>query len=301
MKVFSQLAWTILVSSVVLFAVTACGGGGGGGVDGAAFTGVQTQAVIDDSNAEQLVLDAYSGGSITDPLVIPLAAGRGSNQPLAPLARILPGSFPTLDFVPTVSPLAVQAIPGTCGGTATATVNEGSTSASGSIVYSNYCDAGVTLNGSVSFSATLNSSTNVVSMTMSFSSLTSNEGSLAGSMSMSFDLDDPVAPMTIGMNIVLTDAFTNRSYWVENYTIVITPGVATADSATVAGTYHDFDLGHISFTTTNPLLIDTVTGIPEAGTIHFVGANGTFADLTAIGGGNYTLNVSTGTVFNGTF
>jgi len=297
MRVFNRVIRTILVTTLASIALVACGGGGGGGSNG--FTGVTTLAVIDDSNAQQLVTDAYAGGSLTDPLVIPLAVGGSQNLDLAPLGGVLFDSLPDLDFAPTVKPLYVETLPGTCGGTATANISEGSTSASGSIVYENYCDAGVTLNGSVTFSASLNTSTNVVSMSMNFNSLTAGGESLSGTVSMSFDLDDPNAATTMGMNIVLTDSF-GQTYWVDHYNIVITPGVSF-DTAVVSGTYHDFDAGHVVITTIDPLQVDSFSGIPESGTLHFAGANGTYADLVATGGGGYTLTISTGTDITGSF
>lgn len=289
MKGFKRVIRTIIVTTLASITLVACGGGGGGGggVTNPGFTGVQTQAVIDDSNVQQLVFDAYDGGSLTDAMVIPLAVGSSQSQPLAPLGQVLFDALPSLDFAPTVTPLAVTSIDGTCGGTATANISEGQTSASGSIVYDNYCDAGVTLNGSVTLSATLNTSTNVVSMTMSFNSLTAGVGSISGTISMSEDLDDPSAPMTMSMNIVLTDAL-NQTYWVENYTMTITPG-GTVDSVQISGTYHDFDAGHVVITS-DSLQVDSITGAPESGTLHFAGANGTYANLTATGSGGYTLD-----------
>jgi len=284
-----------LLFSFFVMALTACGGGGG---SSSGFTGVQTLAVIDDSNAQQLVIDAYDGGSVTDLMVMPLSVGGGQNQPLAPLGIVLFDSVPDIDFAPTVKPLYVETIPGTCGGSATANISEGQTSASGSIVYDNYCDAGMTLNGSVTFSASVNMQTNVVSMTMKFNSLTVGEGSISGTVSMSFDFDDPNGASTMGMNIVLTDAL-DQTFWVDHYTMTITPG-GTVDTVQFSGTYHDFDAGHVVITS-DSLQVDSFTGIPESGTLHFEGGNGTYADLTATGGGGYTLTVWNGTTITGTF
>jgi hypothetical protein len=300
MRGFDRFIRTILVALLASFALVACGGGGGGTSD-PGFTGVQTLAVIDDSNAQQLATDAYAGGSLTDPIINTLSIAGSENLELAPLAGVLFGSLPALNFSPSVKPLAMQTMPGSCGGSATANISESATTANGSIVYTNYCDAGMTMNGSVSFSATLNPSTNAVSMTMSFNSLTAGVGSLTGTVSMSVnDINDPYSPTTMGMNVVLTDDF-GQTYWIDHYSIAITPGTGAYDTAMVSGTYHDFELGHVSFTTTAPLQIDNLTGVPEAGTIHFVGADSTSADLVATGGGGYTLTVSTGTMIPGTF
>jgi len=301
MAVIFKQARTIFVICMVSGILAACGGGGGGSSADSGFTGVQTPAVIDDSNAQQLVLDAYNGGTLPDSLVVPLALGAGDGRALVPLGKTLYDSLPAFNFVPTVTPLATQTntINGTCGGNATATVTDNGNTVSGSIAYNNYCEAGVSLNGSVSFSGSFNDQTNVVSLTMRFASLGTADGSLSGSVSMSFNLADPNAPLSMGMNVILTDAQA-RTYWIENYSITITPG-ATFDTAEVSGTYHDFAAGHVVITTTVPLQIDNVSGVPESGTLHFAGANGTFADLTATGGGTYALTVSTGTVFTGSF
>jgi len=301
MKGLSRFLRTFFVASVAFSALVACGGGGGGGGSNG-FTGVSTLAVIDDTNAEQLVTDAYAGGSLTDSMVIPLALGSSQPLDLAPLGNVLFDSVPAFDFAPTVSKLeAIPPMAGSCGGTASGNINGSETTASGTIVYDNYCDAGITLNGSVTFSATLNPSTNAVSMTMSFNDLTSGTGSLSGSVSMSIvNYTDFYSPTTMTMNIVLTDTL-GQTYWVDHYSIAITPGTGTLDTAVVSGTYHDYDAGHVVITNPDPLQIDNFTGNPESGTLHFAGANGTYADLVATGGGGYSLTVSTGTVITGSF
>jgi len=298
MNTWFKLAGALFISLLTLGLVAACGGGGGGGGN-PGFTGVQSQAVIDDNNAQQLVLDAYNGAMVTDQLVVPLGGDNGLNQRLAPLGRILFDSLPTLDFAPTVTPLATSEVQGPCGGTATVSITEGSTTASGSVVYTGYCDGGVVLDGTVTFSAVLNTQTNDVSLTMNFAGLTNGDGSLSGSVSMYFNIQDTTAPMTMTMDMIVTDA-QDRTYWIDDYTIVITPGT-TQDTANFSGTFHDFDAGYVTITTSDPLLVDNATGVIESGTLHFAGSEGTYADLTATGGGNYTLTVSTGTVINGTF
>lgn len=293
---------TIFVTLTTLAVLVACGGGGGSAGGVPVFSGVSTQAVIDDENAQQLVMAAYDGGALTDSLIMPLSVGGGRNLPLAPLGKILFDSLPSLDFTPRVAKLATQTntVAGPCGGSATMTISDQGTSASGSVVYGDYCDGGVILNGSMTFSGTLNTQTNVVSISMGFNNLSVGAGSLYGSVSMSVDLDDPNAPSTMSMSVLLTDSL-DRTYWVQNYTISVTPG-GTLDAVQFSGTYHDFDAGHVVITTTETLQVDSFSGIPESGTLHFAGANGTYADLTATGGGTYTLTVSnTGTVINGTF
>jgi hypothetical protein len=301
MKLFFQLARTIFVISMILGTLVACGGSGGGSESGSGFTGVQTLAVIDDSNAQQLAIDAYNGGAMSDSLVVPVAVGQGSNQPLAPLGMVMFNSLPQMNFIPTVTTLATETttILGTCGGSATQTITDNDTSASGSIFYDNYCDDGVTLSGTMLFSATLDTQTNVVSMTMSFNDLTSGEGSLTGTISMNMNIADPFAAMTMRMNFVLTDPV-QRTYWIDHYTITISPGTMY-DTTMVSGTYHDFDAGHVIITTTDALQVDQVTGVPNSGNLHFAGADGTYADLTATGGGSYTLTISNGTIINGSF
>ncbi len=297
MKGISRLLLSVFVIGFALTALVACGGGGSD--SGVTYTGVSTQAVIDDTNAQQLVVDAYNGGNLSDSLVIPLSADSTPSLALVPLSTLLADSMPPLDFAPTVHAQTTEQLVGSCGGTATVTVSEGTTSASGTVVYNSYCDAGVTVNGSLSFSASYNTQTGIVSMTMHFGNLTTAEGSLYGTASMTYDFSDATASMTMGLNIIVTDAL-EQTYWIKNYTIVITPGT-TYDSAEVSGTYYDFERGYVVISTTSPLLVDNVTGVPESGTIHFVGAEGTYADLVATGGGTYTLTVSTGTVINGTF
>ena len=292
---------TIFVTGLALSALVACGGGGGSG-SGVTYDGVATQALINDANAEQLAIDAYNGGNLSDSLVAPLSFGADQAQALVPLATLLVNSLPPLDFAPTVHAQATssEVLYGSCGGSATMTVSEGSTTASGSIVYSSYCDAGVTLSGSISFTASVNTQTGIVSMSMRFGELTTAEGTLYGNVSMRYNWTDPMAPLNMGMDIVITDAM-EQTYWIKDHTHEITPGTGFYDSVEFSGTYYDFDLGYVAITTTSPLQVDSFTGVLEAGSLHFVGREGTYADLVANGGGTYTLTVSTGTIINGTF
>ncbi len=70
-NLFSTFKSFVLVLMVFILAafVFGCGGGGGGGDGGApagiTYTGLTTQALIDDNNAERLALGVYAGGDIS--------------------------------------------------------------------------------------------------------------------------------------------------------------------------------------------------------------------------------------------
>jgi len=295
----NKLTNAVFITLATLTLLTGCGGGGGGGTTDPGFTGVRTQAVVDDSNAQQLTLDAYSGSKTPGSVVAPLGVDSSPSQQLVPLGRILYKTLPPLNFAPTPAPQALSTQPGTCGGTATVTSNEGNTTVSGTIVYANYCDAGVVLNGAVSFAGSLNPQTDDVSLSITASGLTDGTNTLSGSISMQFNLSDSTAPIAMGMNLVLTDALA-RTYWIKDYSLVITPG-PIYDAVNFSGTFYDYDAGYVVITTTDQLQVDNITGVLESGTLHVEGAQGTYADLTATGSGGYTLTVSTGSVFNGVF
>ncbi|RMF44340.1 MAG: hypothetical protein D6751_09185, partial [Deltaproteobacteria bacterium] len=287
---------------LTLTLLAGCGGGGGGGGEETAdpgYTGVRTQAVIDDSNAQQLALDAYSGYTTAEPIVAPLSIDSSPNRQFAPLARVLYKSLPAFDFAPTPAPLAVYDEPGICGGTATVNYNEGTTTVSGSIVYNNYCDSGIVLNGTITFAGSYDPQTDDVSLTLDTSGLSDGASYVSGSISLQFNINDSFAPISLSMDLILTDALAH-TYWVKDYSLVITPG-STFDTVNFSGTFYDYDAGYVVVTTTNPLQVNNFTGIMESGTLHFQGAQGTYADLTATGGGDYTLVVSTGSKYAGTF
>ncbi len=298
---------TFIVNILILATLAACGGGGSSGSGGGlTFDGATTPAVVTGTNAEQLALDAYTGGTLSQSLVMPMSLGAGPGRELVPLAQILLDSARELPLAPAVAPLATQteSIPGSCGGSMTATVSDNGSQMSGSIVYSNYCEGGMSLNGSVTISASFNQSSGVVAMSMSFSSLSmvsaAESLTMAGSMQFTFDMMSAGAPTTIGMSFVMADEVNGISCQIKDYQVIITPGAGT-DQATVSGTYYDYHAGYVIITTTAPLLVDSFSGVPQSGSLHFAGSNGTFADLTATGGGNYTINVSDGTVISGMF
>lgn len=295
---FNRRIWTILVGTLAGFALTACGGGGGGGggVTTPSYSGVTTQAAIDASTAEPMVLDAYSGSNLggsfsvtTLAVTDPAPAG----QPL-PIGTIIQDTTRSLDWVPQVSTLdAIPSQTGPCGGSYAGAVTQTGNIVNGHITYSGYCSEGEVLNGTLNFSGSV-ADTGEVTISMTTSGLTSTSGgqtdTLSGNVSLNFNVNQPSGPVTLSMNLLLVDGSTGKDYWIRNYQMTTTSG-ATGATVNISGRFYDFDLGYVDVSTTSDLLLDA-SGIPQSGSLHFAGSNNTYADLTALGGGGYELVVN---------
>ena len=91
--------WRIVATFVVVLAMTVVygcsggGGGGGGGSTGITYTGITTQAVIDQNNAEEIAIGSYEGGNIGSSLNIVGAISENSISVKQPLAQDLTASF----------------------------------------------------------------------------------------------------------------------------------------------------------------------------------------------------------------
>ena len=154
-------AASILITSLAIFG---CSSGGG---DGGTF--VPTNAVIiTEANAYEVAVDAISGGQALLG-VVPVAVNidhKLSPRDLIDLAadkiNSLKGSF--IQSMP--SAIAIEPIPCTGGGSITGDVTETATSISGSFTFNSCIESGITINGTINFSASIDASDNWT-MTMS--------------------------------------------------------------------------------------------------------------------------------------
>lgn len=277
-----------------LLALSACGGGGGGVSQPAVtYNGSTGPATLSSAAPDSLALDAYHGGDLAGGLVAPLAADAGPAGEAVVLGKLFEDLATTLPWVPQVSPLATTTSTetGPCGGSAQVNVTQGSTSSVvGLMTFSGYCSNNVTLNGTFRFSGTVNPQTDDASLRMRFDGLSVDSLVSSGTIQVDFNLSSTTAPMTTSVDMVLEDSATGKGIWLNNYLMTLVPG-SSSDQLSVSGRYYDHDRGYVDFTTPVAFDIDGA-GIPQSGTMHFVGSTGTSADLQATGAGGYQLTVT---------
>lgn len=282
--------------------LSACGGGGGGSSIPAEYTGSTEPATVTSSNAETLVLDAYESGGQADGLaVVPLADSDSHVSPSIDrvsslLEKVALSLAPDLTGDPTVSTMASDPpVAGTCGGSYVVTLNQGSNSASGSILFNGYCEGGVTINGGISFSGTGDGNGNV-SVTMTFGNLTSSESgqafSLHGSITMNFNSISESGTMTLRM--VFADLSNQETLFV-NYTVGVTTGSGYED-VTISGRFYAHHHGYLQISTDTPLRTLDGEFEPSSGKLRFDGAGGTWAIYEVTGPGTYTITYFDGSV-----
>lgn len=253
-----------LVISLLLFSCGG-GGGGGGGDDSApdSYTGATTQATLVSTNVSRLVENAWEG-SRTGPDI-------GEY-------------FPEIDDSGTIF--------GTCGGSANVDLSEisGDNTFSGSIVFTDFCIDGATLDGLVSLEGKISQDgMNLIRLIMNFNNLELNEDSesytlIEGSVKVVIEQD--MSGETLTFDLVLRDNTQQpaKTYWLNDYTMRLTYG-GLHDTATLSGRFYDYDLGYVDISTLSPLLID-FDG-PVGGVLLFSGEDSRarltfYSDLTTL-------------------
>lgn len=316
MRIYNITLSAILVAVAGL--VSGCsGGGGGGGSAGLSYTGVTTAAVISNSNAKTLALESFASGmgagssagssqnvsstvALVDTTPAPpdvgvvvsrlLAAARTAAQGLVTTADNGGGRTTLVSVQQPITPMS-----GSCGGTAsgTLTIDDVTSDVYASIIFDNYCDAGVTLSGGLSFSLILDTtSTDYGLMTMTFANVQVAE-SLTNVVivgSVSFDSLSLTPAVTI--NILMQSA-SGRVYKIKDFVMTMTAGTDTTGDyvdVTMTGRLYDPDFGYIDLSTTVPLRVYTTDYWPSAGSYTLTGASNATVTLTANPSG-YQLNL----------
>ena len=313
------LPYLCLVGVIALGLMTIVGTGGGGGGGGGAstptgisYTGLTTQATIDENNAEDLAVGAYEGGHTGGAVggIGAIQSGESvhvDRPRMLKVSQVLEGSLRQVDLMSRSSGTFIGAIYtesgtiyGDCGGSASysISVNDQTGDFNGSLNFSSYCDDGVKISGGVSFSGQADVNTgDLLKFTFSFNSLTGTSGSDSFTLNGNISCDVTVSPATITMTMLLQDNSTGKVYWVQNYTMTVTEGANYVDIE-LSGRYYDPDYGYINITTTTPFRIYDVDDYPSDGVLVVTGNTGigggsTMARLTALSSTTYQVEADT--------
>ncbi len=303
------------VGLAVLLAVslTACGGGGGGGGSpaGASYTGLITQATIDENNAEDLVTGAYQGGHTGAVIgnVGAIQTGQSGNvgRPrMLKVSQVLEGALRQVDLMSRSSGSFVgtiytesDTIYGDCGGSASYTVrvDDETGDFSGSATFINYCDDGVTISGGASFSGQVDIYEELLNFSFSFNNLTGTLGSDSFTLDGDISVDVTGSSAIMIMTMLLRDNSTGEVCLVEDYNMTVTVGWDYVD-VEVSGRYFDPDYGYVIITTPTPFRIYYDNYFPSDGVLVVIGDTGigggsTNARLTVLSPTTYQVEADT--------
>jgi hypothetical protein len=305
----------VVLAVLLAVSLTACGGGGGGGGGspaGTSYTGLTTEATIDENNAEDLSTGAYQGGQTGAAFGSVGAIQVGESEPVGrprtlKVSQVLEDALHKVDLTSRSGGTFVGAIYtesdtiyGDYGGSASGTINVDDQTGefSGSITFNSYSDDGVTtISGPVSFSGSLDVNTEeLMEFNFSFNNLAVTSGGDSFTLDGNISFDNTVYPATMTMTMLLKNNNTGKVYKVD-YNYIMTEEANYID-VEVSGTYFDPDYGYVSITTTTPLHIYSGDGYPSEGVLVATGNTGiaggsTMARLTALTSTTYQIEADT--------
>jgi hypothetical protein len=296
-KFFTLIALTAIAISIIF---GGCGGGGGGGDGGVGggdvtYSGVTSQALIDENNAQEMsagAFEAANSGMATIQLPASIQQQPGDYEivpgfqalklPMALKNAVLSTEVTNLSgrFFTSAVKTESGTIEGDCGGQATYIfeTNDVVGTFNGSMTFLSYCDEGVTISGQTNVYGTFDTATDEpLTITITFDNLESDYITLDGEISM----DLTTIPYIVTMNYYGTDNASDKVYWIRDYTLTITE-VNDNTEVELTGRFYDPDYGYVVLTTTVLFVIYEDDDFPYQGSLVLSGANGTKAELNAI-------------------
>ena len=304
-KARSLASLFLVILAISCLATFGCGGGGGGdGVSTIQYTGATTQAVVDDSNADDLTKGAYAGGTSG---MMGLGAVSQSGVTDLPrylnLARTLKDAIIQVDVNAPAGIVESGAIiqesdsfTGDCStGPASyvININDQTGEFTGSLTFDGYCSEGVTLTGSASFAGNYDDvNGEFLVFTVSITSLTVSSGGDSFTTSGDISFNFQTSPVTVTANLLLRDNTTGEVSWANNYSITTVEGLNYED-INFSGTFYHSDYGFVDVSTTTPFRIYDGDIWPSQGVLEVSGAGGTQARLTADIPFSYRVEVDT--------
>ena len=285
----SRKIFVCLLAMGVTALLGACGGGdGGGGYPNIDYIGVQSAAVINESNAADFpfVMLESSSSSGDLPVAVSIDAGSVDGIPnaenITKATGIITGIIKnSIADTSTQVTGVTESQPGSCGGRITVTENVSSSSFSGSIQFDNFCELDpygykLTLHGLITVSGNyyLDVNNNPVftsmNMTIRYIKITFSDGittvsdEFSGSLNVtSFDANNEPVDFTMTVNF----KYGGKVYKIVNFEVDDFNG-------TISGTFYHPDHGYVSITTTSNFTYNSTTEQFCDGTLHIEGSDG---------------------------
>ena len=300
----------LFLFTFAFLAVLAGCGGGGSSSTSISYTGSTTQAVITQTNGEDIAYNAYQNGDTGNTLGTVIGVEQILNaSPTRPrmlvLSRALKESVAHISLDHNQNGLSLGAtvsnsssIPGGCGGHAvyTISINDVTFAFTGTFTFNAYCNEETTLTGNLNFSGQFNPDIlEFGQVTMSFDSLTVSSGSDSFAADGDITMDPTVSPMNVTMNMVMLDKSTDKTYKVEDFVMTLADNL-TSVTSTISGKLYNPDYGYVIITTPTPLEINNSDSYPASGVLLATGSNGSSgnpakAKLTALSNTSYQIEI----------
>lgn len=290
----------ISLASVIAFGfitIIATGGGGGGeNSPGISYTGLTTQATIDQDNADDLSIGAYSGGkvgAVSGGLGGIQFVGGSSNDRLRlfHISQVLEGSLCQVDPGSKINGSILGAIvtergtiPGDCGGNVNYTINVDDRTGNfdGSLNFYGYCYLGVAITGNVRFSGRVNLATRLLlTYSYSFSNLNGNIDGDSITMSGDILFDATASPIALTIDALIKDNNSGDVCHVNDYEMTLTEGAGYIDIG-VSGRFYEPNYGYVEVSTIALFRIYDGNDNPGQGVLVAAGENNTKARLTIL-------------------
>lgn len=290
MKEKMRILTTLLLAAAVA-ALAACGGGGGGGGGSTIpYSGVTDQAVIDNQNAGEIAMGAYENATSADSMNVlsltPISSGDRANiSHSMALAETLKEAFLTASdsTSATASNIRAQTSEPMYGcdgvGYMTITANSQTSGTINFVQYKEGCysDFPVTIDGSVSFKATLDSNQEIQSFTLTYNALTTTTGGETFTFSGSMGFTYGTTAETFTLTMVLRDEGTGKTFKIENYEVSYEYSSGTIQ---MSGKFFNPDYGYVTLSTPTPLVTLYTYYWPSSGVLRCDGANNTWVEIT---------------------
>lgn len=286
MKKNSGSLWVLTLLSALF--VQACGGGGGGGSTTNAppsYTGSTNKADISSGNSSSIALGAQAGvqtGSNLSPVMNSTKLMIFA-KPKSVARRVQSYSTHRRTYPKKARSSAPNTYYGSCGGTETISFNGTSSDYSGSFTDDNYCDAGTTYNGTMTFTGSTSAS-GTETVAMSFSSYgvkdATSDGTWDGTATFVQTTGTPTYNITMDYSIVIKDKISGKSNWEKMKDVQTITAATGAYVETFSGQNYDGEVGYVDISTSVPLSYSRSGSNPVAGVVVIIGANNSKLRIT---------------------
>jgi hypothetical protein len=285
---------SILIFSACLITMGCSSGGGGGSSSGLTYSGITTPAEITAENADDMAVGAFEAGSsgtaftgiaaANDPSQ---TAGKPGRPLLIDFAKNMAGVIPAIDYT-AASAQEVSAElrtesgslpPGDCGtgssgGSYNIQINTSTGAFSGSITFSGFCEAGLSVSGKASFSGSVNVNTEELrSSTLNFDSITASSETESVTLDGRIEMSASGSTYTAAMDMLIRDNNAGGVCKIEDYQMDISDGYGYSD-VTVSGRFYDPLYGYVDLETEQALRIYDYDEYPSAGILIIEGQTG---------------------------
>ena len=256
------------------------------------FIGITSQAAINSENAGRLAGGAIAGGLTSIEFQSTKLMRREENYQIDAFRAL---RFPlvlgdSLHKI-VISPVLINfshtnfinengLIESDCGGVASykLSLNRDSERFTGSLIFEEYCDRGLTITGEVDVDGTYNKGSGAfITANFSFYDLYDAHYSLDGDVSI--DYSD--TPILANFSAYCTNKQNGKTYWIKKYSMNITEYIGHIE-VEIFGTFYHPDYGYVSFKTSLPFVLHDTDDWPTSGQLVIEGDNDTIAQLTAI-------------------